>query len=78
MTVNIVERLSERRSVIEKLKEILLSIVAIPLIFLWAFGAFIGAIINAINNNLLGVVLSIFIPGYGAFITVIALLKWLF
>lgn len=78
MAVNTIENFPDRRSMMEKSKSILLGIMMIPLFILWSFGAFIGAVINATNNNILGVVLSIFIPGYGAIITVIALLKWLF
>ena len=32
----------------------------------WAFGGLIGAIYWALENDLLNVVLSMFIPGYGA------------
>ena len=45
---------------------------------LWAFGGFIGAIIAATRDDLLSVVLAIFIPGYGAIYTVIAIFRALF
>lgn len=46
--------------------------------FLWAFGGFVGAVIAASQDSLVNVVLAIFIPGYGAVYTVIALLRWIF
>lgn len=41
-------------------------IVVFILGMLWAFGGLIGSIYWAMNDYLLGVVLSLFIPGYGA------------
>ena len=43
------------------------------ILILWAFGGFIGAIIQASRDDILGVVLAIFVPGYGAVVTVLAL-----
>ena len=36
----------------------------------WTFGGFIGAVWAAVNDDLLNVVLSIFIPFYGAYYTI--------
>ena len=38
--------------------------------FFWMFGGMIGAIYWAINSEILNVVLSIFLPGYGAISTI--------
>jgi hypothetical protein len=43
------------------------------ILILWSFGGFIGAIIQASRDDMMGVVLSIFIPGYGAVVTVLSL-----
>ena len=40
--------------------------VAIPMMVAWTFGGIAGAIFAAINDSLLNVVLSIFVPMYGA------------
>ena len=45
------------------------------LIIPWTFGGFIGAVWAASNDNLLAVVLSVFIPFYGAGYTVVQLLN---
>ncbi len=54
----------------EKIKTVLGStafvIVAIPFFSAWTFGGLAGAIWAALNDDLLAVVLSIFIPLYGA------------
>ena len=42
--------------------------------FAWAFGGPVGAIWAAINDDLLNVVLSIFIPFYGAYYSIAQLL----
>ena len=44
------------------------------LMILWSLGGFVGAIYWAKNDNLLNVVLSIFIPLYGIISTLIDLL----
>lgn len=56
----------------ETLKNILGGTLLAVFAFLWTFGGAIGAIIMALRNDLLGVVLCVFIPGYGALMTVIA------
>lgn len=43
------------------------------ILILWSFGGFIGAIIQASRDDMVGVVLSIFVPGYGAVVTVLSL-----
>lgn len=52
---------------VESLRDTVAGIVIIPLSLAWMFGGFAGAIYAAINDDLIDVVLSIFIPGYGAF-----------
>ena len=42
-------------------------------LILWSFGGFIGAVIQASRDDMVGVVLSIFVPGYGAVVTVLSL-----
>ena len=56
----------------QRLIDTLGMILFVPLLILWTFGGMIGAIIEALRNDLLGVVLAIFIPGYGAVVTVLA------
>lgn len=53
-------------------------VLTIFILILWSFGGLIGAIIKATQDDLLGVVLSIFVPGYGAIITVITIFEKLF
>lgn len=53
-------------------------ILVAPLAILWAFGGVIGALIEASRNDLVGVVLAIFIPGYGAVVTAFAAFKAIF
>lgn len=60
------------------MKDTLAAIVLVPIMFLWTFGGLIGAIIEASRDDLLGVVLAIFIPGYGAWVTVVATLRYFF
>jgi hypothetical protein len=61
-----------------KLKELVQITFFVVFGALWAFGSLIGAIIEAASNNLVGVVLSIFIPGYGSIGTAASLVKWVF
>ncbi|MCD8562873.1 MAG: hypothetical protein LRY54_02195 [Alphaproteobacteria bacterium] len=62
----------------EKLKLALFSVAGISFAILWLFGGFLGAIIAAFHNDLISVVLSIFIPAYGAIYTVISLIAAIF
>ncbi|MCD8519933.1 MAG: PGF-CTERM sorting domain-containing protein [Alphaproteobacteria bacterium] len=62
----------------EKLKLTLFGVVGTASAILWFFGAFIGAVIAAVHNDLLSLVLSIFIPGFGAIYTVISLITAIF
>lgn len=48
-------------------------VLTVFILILWSFGGFIGAVIKATRHDILGVVLSIFIPGYGAVVTVLSL-----
>lgn len=41
--------------------------------FLWGFGGLVGAILHLIEGNYVDVALCIFIPFYGAFVTI----KWI-
>lgn len=54
------------------------SVFWLVVVILWSAGGLIGVIISAIRNDLLGVILSILIPGYGAVITIIAFFRWIF
>ncbi len=45
---------------------------------LWAFGGLIGAVIAAVNDSLICVVLSIFLPGFGALYTVFSIFRGIF
>lgn len=56
----------------EALKEALGATAFAVIGILWTFGGLFGAVIEALRNDLLGVVLAIFIPGYGAVVTVLA------
>lgn len=60
------------------MKDTLAAVVMVPVMFLWTFGGLIGAIIEASRDDLLGVVLAIFIPGYGAFVTAVAAIRYFF
>lgn len=48
-------------------------VLTIFILILWSFGGFIGAVIQASRDDMVGVVLSIFVPGYGAVVTVLSL-----
>ena len=50
-----------------------IGVLTIFILVLWAFGGFIGAVIQATRDDMVGVVLSIFVPGYGAVVTVLSL-----
>ena len=60
---------------IKKIKEYFELVIGSFLVLGWALGGLSGAIIGAVNDNLLDVVLSIFIPGYGLIISIIELVK---
>lgn len=60
------------------LKDTIGAILLVPFALLWAFGGLIGALIEASRSDLVGVVLAIFIPGYGAIVTVIAIFRHFF
>lgn len=62
----------------EKLKLAVFSVAGICFAILWLFGGFLGAVIAAFHNDLLSVVLSIFIPAYGAIYTIISLISAIF
>ena len=62
---------------IEKAKELFLGLIFVPICVLWVWGAPIGAIISAANEDLLGVVLSIFIPLYGGYVAIASLINWI-
>jgi hypothetical protein len=64
--------------IITKIKETLGTALVLFITILWAFSGFIGALISAFRSDLVGVVCSIFIPGYGAVYTVMELLVWIF
>jgi hypothetical protein len=63
--------------VFKKFKEFFLMGTLAPIAILWVWGAPIGAIISAANEDLLGVVLSIFIPLYGGYVAVASLINWI-
>lgn len=48
-------------------------ILTIFIMVLWSFGGLIGAIIEAKRDDMVGVVLAILVPGYGAVVTVLSL-----
>lgn len=50
-----------------------IGVLTVFILVLWSFGGFIGAIIQASRDDMVGVVLSIFVPGYGAVVTVLSL-----
>ncbi len=50
----------------ESIKDGVLGLLMIPLLVAYAFGGFIGAVYWAIKGDILAVVLSIFIPFFGA------------
>ena len=54
------------RSLLDYFLEMLGQLFVVILFIFWAFGGFIGAIYWAAEDELLDVVLSIFVPGYGA------------
>tara|TARA_B100002019_G_scaffold268271_1_gene260055 strand:- start:651 stop:881 length:231 start_codon:yes stop_codon:yes gene_type:complete len=58
----------------EKLKLIFFSALGMFITSLWFFGGFIGAVIAAIRGELLSLVLSIFIPMYGALYTIFVII----
>ena len=60
------------------MRETFLAALLAPLLVLWALGSLIGAIIRAVKSDLLSVVLSIFIPGYGFVLTIIAIINSIF
>ncbi len=55
-------------------KETAGSIVLVPLIFLYIFSALIGAVYWAVHEDILNVVLSIFIPLYGSLTVILDLI----
>ena len=63
----------------EKIVAGVMGVIMVPVAVLffgaWTFGGFIGAVWAAVNDDLLNVVLSIFIPFYGAYYTIIQLLE---
>ena len=66
-------------NIIEKIMAGVIGVVMVPLaVFFfgaWTFGGFIGAVWAAINDDLLDVVLSIFIPFYGAWYSISQMLE---
>lgn len=50
----------------EKIIETLKVVLLVPFFIIWSFGGLIGCVYWAVENSLLDVVLSLFIPGYGA------------
>ena len=50
-----------------------IGVLTIFILVLWSFGGLIGAIIQANRHDMVGVVLAILVPGYGAVVTVLAL-----
>lgn len=69
---------SRSPSLLEQIKDLMLGALVLVLGLLWVFGGLIGAIIEATRDDLIGVVLAVMIPGYGAFVTLIAMLKAVF
>lgn len=51
----------------------IVGVMTLIVLILWSFGGFIGAVIQASRHDMVGVVLSIFVPGYGAVVTVLAI-----
>jgi hypothetical protein len=58
----------------QRFKALSLGFLAMSFAVLWIFGGFIGAIVAAFNDHLVSLVLSIFIPLYGAIYTIIMII----
>lgn len=56
------------------LRDVAIIGIMVPVFIAWTFGGFAGALWAGINGDLVSVVLSIFIPGYGVFYCVSQLL----
>lgn len=61
-------------SLVDKIKIFFFSALGVFFTALWFFGGFIGAIVAAFRGDLIHLVLSIFIPAYGAIYTVLVII----
>lgn len=50
-------------------------VLGLPIVVLWLFGGFIGAVIAVVREDALSAALSLLIPVYGAIYTIVAIFQ---